>query len=78
MRTGLVLCLLALNPLVPQMKIAEFANSVELDEVAQNAVIKPPNQKIEKAFQHQKRLGLSAGLISFIDTAAGGRVPFGS
>ena len=45
------------------MKIAEFVNSVELDEVAQNAVIKPSNQKIEKGFSASEK----ARIISWVN-----------
>ena len=34
--------------------------------------LKPPNQKIKKALQRQRRLGLATWYASFIDTAAGG------
>ena len=36
------------------------------------AVVKPPNQKINKTFQHQRRLGLAARIINFIHLVAGG------
>ena len=36
--------------------------------------LKRPNQKIIKAFQDPRRLGLAAGEISLTDTAAGGGI----